>query len=156
MSFVKSSKKNIFEKGNSMDQISAGKEILSYCGKCKLSLAHMIISMKDANTIGKVQCKTCTANHAYKDPATKTKKVRSKKAKVPGTRAKSIPINELWTEELGKASGKAIPFSIRELFELGDLIDHKKFGPGIVQNLVDGKIEVLFQHEIKTLVHGIK
>jgi hypothetical protein len=36
------------------------------------------------------------------------------------------------------------------------MIDHKKFGPGIVQALIDGKIEVLFQHEIKTLVHGIK
>ena len=59
-----------------MSKISAGKEIISYCGKCKLSLAHMIISMKDVNSIGKVQCKTCDATHAYKDPATKTKKVR--------------------------------------------------------------------------------
>lgn len=139
-----------------MSQFSAGKEVLSYCGKCKLTLAHIIISMKDVNTIGKVQCKTCNASHAYKDPASKTKKVRSKKAKVPGTRAKSVPINELWTEELGKASGKAKAYTIRETFEVGDLLDHKKFGPGIVQALVDGKIEVLFQHEIKTLVHGVK
>ena len=37
----------------------------------------------------------------------------------------------------------SVPGSIRETFEVGDLIDHKKFGPGIVQNLVDlhdGKI----------------
>jgi len=139
-----------------MSKYSAGKEVLSYCGKCKLTLAHIIISMKDVNTIGKVQCKTCQATHAYKDPASKTKKVRSKKATLPGTRAKSIPINELWTEELGKASGKAKTYTIRESFEVGDLLDHKKFGPGIVQGFVDGKIEVLFQHEIKTLVHGIK
>ena len=137
-------------------EIAAGKEIISYCGKCKLSLAHIIISMKDVSKIGKVQCKTCNGAHAYKDPATKTKKVKSKKATMPGTRAKSIPINELWTEELGKASGKARPYGIRENFEVGELIDHKKFGPGIVQTHVDGKIEVLFQHEIKTLVHGIK
>lgn len=139
-----------------MSKYAAGKEVLSYCGKCKLALAHIIISMKDENTLGKVQCKTCGGTHAYKDPATKTKKVRSKKTTISGARAKSIPINELWTEELGKASGKAKDYGIRETFEVGDLLDHKKFGPGIVQGFVDGKIEVLFQHEIKTLVHGIK
>ncbi len=138
-----------------MSKYSAGKEVLSYCGKCKLSLAHMIVSMKDENTLGKVTCKTCNATHMYKDPATKTKKVRAKKA-TGRTRAKSVPVNELWTEAIGKASGKAKDYSIREIFEVNDMLDHKKFGPGIVQNIIDGKIEVLFQHEIKTLVHGVK
>lgn len=137
-----------------MSKYEAGKEVLSYCGKCKLALAHIIVSMKDASTFGKVQCKTCNATHAYKDPATKTKKVKSKKA--TGTKRKSISVGELWTEELAKSNGEAKKYGIREVFVVGDLIDHKKFGPGIVQELIDGKIEVLFQHEIKTLVHGIK
>lgn len=138
-----------------MSKYEAGKEVLSYCGKCKLALAHVIVSMKDTNTFGKVQCKTCGATHAYKDPATKAKKVKSK-PRVPGGKTKSISVGELWTEELAKANGKAKTYSIRETFIVGDLLDHKKFGPGIVQALIDGKIEVLFQHEIKTLVHGIK
>jgi hypothetical protein len=139
-----------------MSKYSAGKEVISYCGKCKLALAHIIVSMKDENTLGKVTCKTCNATHMYKDPATKTKKVRAKKPATGRTRAKSVPVNELWTDAIKKASGKAKDYSIRETFEANDMIDHKKFGPGIVQALVDGKIEVLFQHEIKTLVHGIK
>jgi hypothetical protein len=139
-----------------MSKYSAGKEVLSYCGKCKLSLAHIIVSMKDENTLGKVTCKTCNATHMYKDPASKTKKVRAKKAATGRTRAKSVPINELWTEAIGKASGKARNYGIREVFAVNDMIDHKKFGPGIVQAIIDGKIEVLFQHEIKTLVHSIK
>ena len=36
----------------------------------------------------------------------------------------------------------------------GDVIDHVKFGPGIVEKVVDDKIEVIFRHEIKTLVHN--
>ena len=112
--------------------------------------------MKDENTLGKVTCKTCNATHMYKDPAQKTKKVRAKKAATGRTRAKSVPINELWTEAIGKASGKAKDYTIREIFEVNELLDHKKFGPGIVQAIIDGKIEVLFQHEIKTLVHNLK
>lgn len=137
------------------NKYAAGKEVLSYCGKCKLTLAHIIVSMKDENTLGKVTCKTCGSTHNYKDPATKTKKVRASKSTTGRTRAKSVPVNELWTEAIGKASGKAKNYTIRETFEVNDLIDHKKFGPGIVQAIVDGKIEVLFQHEIKTLVHGL-
>ena len=135
-----------------MSSFSAGKEVLSYCGKCKLPLGHTIVAMKDSSTIGKVQCNTCKAIHMYKDPSTKAKKVKSSSTKT--TRKKSVSVGQLWMEEMGKASGKAIGYTIREKFEVGDIIDHKKFGPGIVQAHIDDKIEVLFQHELKLLVHG--
>ena len=87
----------------------------------------------------------------------KAKNLKSKKVKSSATtrkRKKSISVNDLWTEEMGKAAGKSVKYTIRETFNVGDILDHKSFGPGIVQNLVDDKIEVLFQHEIKLLVHG--
>jgi len=136
-----------------MSKFAAGKEVISHCGKCKLALAHTIISMKDTSTIGKVECRTCKSSHAYKDPSTKTKKVRSKSL-IPGGKSKSMSVNDLWTEQVGKAAGKPVAYTIKHVFTQGDMIDHKKFGLGIVQGLVDGKIEVLFQHDIKTLVHG--
>ena len=136
-----------------MSKFATGKEVISYCGKCKLALSHTIVSMKDPSTIGKVECRTCKTTHAYKDPSTKTKKVRSK-SMIPGGKSKSMSVNDLWTEEIGKAQGKPIAYTIRHTFSQGDMVDHKTFGLGIVQTLVDGKIEVLFQHDIKTLVHG--
>ncbi len=136
-----------------MTAYSAGKEVLSYCGKCKLPLGHTIVSMKDTHTIGKVKCNTCQEMHMYKDPATKSKKVKSSTT-TRTRKKKSISVNDLWTEEMGKVTGKSVKYTIRETFEVGDILDHKSFGPGIVQNLVDDKIEVLFQHEIKLLVHG--
>lgn len=135
-----------------MSQFSAGKEVLSYCGKCKLPLAHIIVAMKDTGTIGKVTCKTCGTTHAYKDPALKAKKVKSVTAKKS---KKAVNVNDLWASEIAKSNGSSKKYTIRESFEVGDLIDHKSFGPGVVQALVDGKIEVLFQHEIKILVHGL-
>ena len=139
-----------------METFSAGKEVLSYCGKCKLPLGHTIVSMKDAGTIGKVECNTCHAVHMYKDPSTKTKKVKGSgtTSKRKNASRKTVSVGQLWMEEMGKFSGKAKGYTIREVFEVGDIIDHKKFGPGVVQNKIDDKIEVLFQHEIKLLVHG--
>lgn len=136
-----------------MSTFSAGKEILSYCGKCKLPLGHIIVSMKDESTIGKCQCNTCQAVHMYKDPASKAKKVK-KAATKKRVSKKSVSVGEFWMEEMGKVSGKAKEYSIREVFVVGDMIDHKKFGPGIVQETIEDKMEVLFQHEIKLLVHG--
>lgn len=136
-----------------MSKFAAGKEVLSYCSKCKLVLAHTIVSMKDENTIGKVECRTCKTTQAYKDPSTRTKKVKSK-SMIPGGRTKTMSVNDLWTEEIAKAKGKPVPYTIRHTFVVGDMVDHKKFGLGIVQDIVDGKIEVLFQHDIKTLVHA--
>lgn len=136
-----------------MSKFTVGKDVLSYCTKCKLSLSHIIVSMKDVNTLGKVKCNTCQTIHMYKDPAGQGKKVKSRSI-IPGAKAKSISVGELWTEQMGKMTGKSKVYSIRDRFAEGDIVDHKKFGPGIVQALVDDKIEVLFQHEIKLLVHG--
>lgn len=133
-------------------KFTVGKEVLSHCGKCKLNLAHTIVSMKDESTIAKVECRTCKATHAFKDPSTKQKKVRSTSRKK--TTKKMVSVGELWISEMAKTEGKPIGYTIKSIFTKGDLIDHKKFGPGIVQELIDDKIEVLFQHDVKTLVHG--
>ena len=131
--------------------LGAGKEVLSYCGKCKLNLSHVIIVMKDSKNIGKVQCKTCGANHAYKDPSTAKKKVARKKS----TRSKSVNVSDLWMEKISNATKKSQKYSIKTKFEIGDIIDHVKFGPGIVEGTKDGdKIEVMFRYEIKTLIHN--
>lgn len=135
-----------------MSNFTVGKEVLSYCTKCKLNLGHLIVSMKDVNTIGKVKCNTCQTIHAFRDPASAGKKVRSKST--TRSKSKSVSVSELWTTEMGKAQGKSKSYTIRENFEVGDIVDHKKFGPGIVQEIIDGKISVLFQHEIKMLVHN--
>ena len=142
-----------------MSTVAVGKDVLSYCTKCKLTLSHIIVSMKDARTISKVKCNTCGSMHAYKAPSTaitKTKAVSKKTATKTAIQAKTQPISEIWMEALNKSNKKSQPYSPKSKFTVGDIIDHVKFGPGIVQSIVDNtKIEVVFRHEIKTLVHGI-
>lgn len=135
--------------------LSAGKEVISYCNKCKQNLAHIIMVMKDLNTIGKVECKTCKAKHVYKDPS----KVKATKVKTRSTskRARTEQsVSDLWLEALNKSTAKSQTYSPKKKFEKGDIIEHKSFGPGIIDKTFDSnKIEVIFRHEIKILIHNI-
>ena len=87
----------LFYKGKCMSSnLSAGKEILSYCTKCKLNLAHYIIIMKNAKEAGKVKCKTCGSTHTHKDPSqVKVTKSTGSKKTGSGTKRTSLPIAEV-------------------------------------------------------------
>ncbi len=140
-----------------MTNFSAGKEVLSYCSKCKLTLAHIIQVMKGENHIGKVQCKTCKSIHAYKDPTNvKGKKMVLSTAGNRTTKTGQQSVTELWTEALNKSKAKSQSYSPQKKFIVGDIIDHQKFGPGIIEKTFDNnKIEVIFRHQILTLIHNI-
>lgn len=138
------------------EQLSAGKEILSHCGKCQLKLAHVIMSMKDSLTPHKVQCKTCNSVHSYRAQAagTAARGTSSKtKSRAP---VQTRSAQELWNEAMrtnGHKNKKS--YSIKAKFQVGDVISHPSFGEGLVQaNLSNDRIEVLFQSDIKNLVHG--
>jgi len=137
-----------------MTELSVGKEVLSYCGKCKLTLAHTIVTMKATGALGKCECRTCKATHVYKDPS----KVKASRVKAKtGTKKQSTQesISNLWLEAVNNASTKSQKYAPKEKFCVKDIIDHAKFGPGVVERLIDNdKIEVIFRHEIKTLIHN--
>jgi MinD superfamily P-loop ATPase len=137
-----------------MGQLGVGKEVLSYCNKCKLTLAHIIVTMKSDTVIGKTTCKTCGGTHAYKDPSA----VKANKTK-GGTRVKKKStkdsVSDIWMEKIAGATAKSQKYSPRTTFVKGDIIDHPKFGPGFIDKLIDNdKIQVIFRHEVKTLVHN--
>ena len=135
-----------------MSQLTVGKDVLSYCTKCKLNLGHTIVAMKDSKHIAKVKCNTCGTLQAFKDPSNaKSSKTRTKKSL--GTPSKVVSVADLWMEKMSTTKKKSTPYSMESKFVQGDIIDHVKFGPGIVEKVVDDKIEVIFRHEIKTLVH---
>ena len=138
-----------------MEKLGVGKEVLSYCNKCKLNLAHIIMTMKDTLNIGKVECKTCKATHVYKDPS-KVKAKSVSKTRAATSRSAKKSVSDIWMEAISKSTNKSQPYSPKFKFILGDIIDHPKFGPGVIDRMLDGnKIEVIFRHEIKTLMHNL-
>lgn len=141
-----------------MSTIGVGKEILSNCSKCKLILAHIIVTMKSATEPDKVMCKTCKSTQNYKDPSAKKKKTSIdrviKSAKTASGKKVTESVSELWTKAMSKSSAQEKAYSIKESFQMGDVINHPTFGQGVVERLIDNnKIEVLFQDDYRTLMH---
>ncbi len=143
-----------------MAELSVGKEVLSHCSKCKLTLAHIIVTMKDTKTPDKVQCKTCKATHSYKDPSAAKAKtsvnkvIKSAKSSSSKSRKPTESVAELWNKAINKSTTHARAYSIKDSFVMGDIIDHPTFGQGVVERLIDNnKIEVIFQDDYRTLMH---
>ena len=131
------------------EAIGVAKEVLSYCGRCKLALAHVIMDMKSETKIGKCQCKTCKAIHNYRDPVAMAKKARAKRI---AAKPDATP-EELWQEAMASTKGAAKPYAMNKSFNTGELIDHTTFGKGVVmQRIQQDKIEVQFEAARKLLI----
>lgn len=134
-------------------------ETLAYCTSCKLDLNHRIVAMK-GDQIAKVECLTCRKEHQYKAPKgvkdpKKAPKSRAKKGSGQDE-AKSTPVEQEWQKLMLQHREKATKaYSTKGHFELGDKIAHPKFGDGIISKLIyPNKVEVIFQMDVKVMLHG--
>ena len=121
-----------------------GTEVVSFCTKCKIPLAHTIVAI-DGETIKKVRCNTCGSEHRFV----------SQEPKKRATRPRVNP-NENW-EELMKSgsSKKKVPYASSSKYKEHDVLDHPYFGIGFIVQVINGdKIRVIFQEGEKFLVCG--
>lgn len=147
--------------------ITAGDEVDSYCTTCKIVLAHRVVAVVDDKP-EKVICKTCEKKHKYrpnppksraKKAATGAKKTSRKtttaKKKTTRTRKTKDP-TVVWEEALAdKNISNAKMYSMGDVFDQDDIIEHDKFGHGLVKEIhAEGKMEVLFKEGTKLLVFG--
>ncbi len=128
-----------------------GDEIEARCNKCKLDTVHVITAI-DGVKIKKVMCKICLAYHAYK-PAEgsgeDTKKEPATKRPRRGRRKKD------WATLVADIDDNSLPkYRITEDYSTSPGVRHPKFGIGVITNVFDNKIEVVFQDGIKNLVHN--
>lgn len=135
---------------------SAGHDIDTYCSRCKLDLAHVIIALSAGQPV-RVLCKTCNSEHAFRKPKRKTTGVTKRAASKKSTT--SAPQGPLSTEAYhqmlsGRDLSRSRRYTIKETFEVDDVVDHKKFGIGLVTKMLgDQKIEVTFREGVKILIH---
>jgi hypothetical protein len=136
---------------------TAGSEVDSYCTKCKLDLNHRVIAMENGRP-KRVECLTCRGHHNYRRPKSEQPEPTARAKKAAGTRAprKKEDGRAAWERAImGRTAADFSPYTISKQFSAGQLLRHKKFGDGVVSELVEGdKIQVLFEDGAKTLVHG--
>lgn len=133
--------------------LAAGKETLSYCTSCKMDLQHIIVAMK-GDQVQKVECKTCNKIHAFRAPkgVTEPKKKAKKAAK---DKDEKRPVHAEWEKLMAShKDAPAKPYAPKSSFAVGDKLRHGQFGDGIVGRVIfPNKIEVIFQADVKILVH---
>src|SRR5438445_12220262 len=97
-----------------------GGTIDSWCGKCKLVLAHTIEAMV-GNKPARVHCNTCNAQHTYKpnEPG----KAAPRTGSARPSRYKTLI----------KGSETAVPkvYSPKDKYQAGDVLQHPNFGVGV-------------------------
>ena len=136
-----------------MNKLTAGKDIDSYCTKCRLELGHLIVAMVE-DKVAKVKCNTCNSVHNYRevkkvqktsqpDKKPTTKKIQKNKGKAPEVS---------WEDRISKARGAEIPYEMEKAFKIGDIIAHKLFGRGIVLLTSPNKCKAVFQDKERMLV----
>lgn len=132
-----------------------GADIESLCGKCG-DVWHVVVA-KVGDKIAKVQCKQCGGLHRYKPPPGSAGAAKQ----ATGRRRSSVPRSKSTVKAVEGprpvpvARDPHVPpiaYSIQQTFEVGDRVDHRIFGVGIVEELLDaGKMRVFFNGERKVL-----
>lgn len=140
--------------------MAVGQEIVCLCTSCKLELRHVIVAHKSGNSgpVAKVRCNTCNKIHAYRSTPQEKAAGSVKEKKAPREKAQVVPVEVEWREQLrSKENTPTMAYVPTSEFKVGDVIEHPTFGCGIVKSLKDSnKFEVLFQRDVKMLVHRLK
>src|SRR5215510_255996 len=133
-----------------------GGDIDSWCGKCKMMLAHTIEAMVGDKVV-RVHCNTCKSQHSYKaNPPGESLRPAREAVTVGGTpRQPRMRTSRYQSLLKDKNVELAKVYSPKDRYELGDVLEHATFGRGIATAIKEGdKLEVLFESGSKTLVHG--
>ena len=133
-----------------------GSDVEAMCSSCG-DVWHVVVA-KVGEKITKVLCKQCNKQHRFKPTGAAPKaNLEPTRRKVASGGAKSkrggakIHAGAGIVHDPDKPTR---PYSLSERFSLGEQIQHKKFGPGVVCAVEDDKIHVNFSDSTKVLRHG--
>ena len=142
----------------SKKKMEIGIEVEALCNKCKAATVHVVVAIKSQDMV-RVMCKTCSSLHRFKAPESKgvkkaDKLQKAKKAKLTPEAKESRKWNKLL---MAADPGKAVAYSMSHGYAENDVIQHDKFGLGVVVKIVDpSKISVVFEGGIKNMVQNLK
>lgn len=132
------------------------KNFFSFCKKCNAERYHVVVAHTTA-TSAKLKCEICGASSTYKlqkeGAAKKALTGAAAKRKEQAATAKKNAHNDEY-QKLLELSKAAVSYNMKFKFEMNAKISHPKFGTGVVRSVQPDKIEVVFEDEIRNLVHN--
>jgi hypothetical protein len=128
---------------------TVGAETDAMCGKCKKATRHIILAMVGVKP-SRVECKTCSAQHAFRSTKGNAASRTRAAAAVP-----TLTPEEAWTQAMRRADGVTIRYLTSGHFEVGQRVTHPTFGDGVVVALSSPTVcEVMFNTGTKKLLMG--
>lgn len=133
-----------------------GGDVLAYCSKCQGEFSHVVVSMVDKKP-ARVMCKMCKGNHNFKRIGDTKAKSATRNTTSAAPRKKVVLAQDFWQEQMDLQKGKPMkPYSPKQVFLKGEVINHPSFGIGIIEEVrIDKKIVVIFRSGEKILVHAL-
>ena len=137
---------------------AVAKSIYTECKKCGAERYHVVLA-HTSPTAAKVECEICKSKKTYKLPTAKKAKApgaakAKPKASGPRSAAGRAAAHEADYQNMVGGSGEATPYSMKGKFTMNQKIQHPKFGVGVVRSAHLDKVEVIFQDEVRSLVHN--
>lgn len=139
---------------------AVAKSVYTDCKKCGGERYHVVLA-HTSSTSAKVQCEICKSKKTYKIGSTAAKIAKAgglKPVRTPTARGAAAKAaaheNEYQSLLSATATGENIPYSMKMKFALNQKIQHPKFGLGVVKTALSDKVEVVFQDEVRSLVHN--
>lgn len=128
-------------------RVRVGEDILNRCTKCGV-VVHVIVALVD-HKIAKVECKECGSRHRHRP-------LEAKKVRASGNRKTRARAAQATPPSPEPDSSRPVrPYLVTETYRVGDRIDHRSLGRGVVEEVVGvTKVRVSFADGTKTLVHG--
>lgn len=139
-----------------MSEISlppVAKSFFTFCKKCDVDRYHKVLT-HTTSTSAKIECEVCHSKKAYSLPKAGTARKAPAAKGVRKTVRKSSHADEYNQLMMNRGSEAGLPFSIRTKYQIDQKIDHPKFGPGFVKAVLIDRMDVMFQDELKTLMHN--
>lgn len=131
-----------------------------------MTLNHRVVAMV-GGAPKRVLCLTCNKQHNFRAPKgegagtkptgsnTSAGRTSAKKAAAAAAPKAASAAREWQTNVGNRDSSDFLPYSIHSTFEVGQLVEHPKFGSGYVKETMTAqKLCILFKDGPRTLVHG--
>ncbi len=118
------------------------------CKKCEVERYHKVLS-HSSEIAAKIECEVCGGKKTFKLTTTKKKAVTKRKV------TKKVSHEDSYQQLMDKAeSTKTESYSMKGSFKVDTVINHPKFGLGLVTEKSANSIEVMFPESFKNLVHN--
>jgi hypothetical protein len=136
------------------------KSIFVFCKKCDADRYQTVLAHSTA-TSAKIQCEVCKAKSTFKLPKAKKPAGEKKsptgaalKRKTASATAKKNAHMDEYNNLAATAKGDTHNYSMKAKFSMNQILSHPKFGMGYVRSTQVDKIEVVFEDEVRMLVHN--